>query len=234
MSKPLAGKHALITGASRGIGAAAAVALAGAGAHVILLARTVGGLEAVDDQIRAAGGHATLMPLDMLRLSDVDKLGPAVAERFGGLDILVGNAGMLGTLGPLPHATARDWDEVMAVNVTANFRLIRTFDPLLRASAAGRVVMVSSGLAQMPLAYWGAYCTSKAALEMMVRVYAAETEKTAIRANLLDPGIVDTAMLKSAFPGGFPGEARSPESVVPAILDLVSDSCAHHGQVIKA
>jgi NAD(P)-dependent dehydrogenase (short-subunit alcohol dehydrogenase family) len=230
----LNGRYALITGASRGIGAAVAKACAQAGAHVILLARTIGALEALDDEIRAGGGKATLMPLNLMKLDDIDKLGPVLAERFGGLDILIGNAGMLGTLGPLPHATTKDWDSVMTVNLHANFRLIRTLDPLLRASEAGRAVFTSSGLAQLPLAYWGAYCASKAALEMMVKVYAAETDKTALRVNLVDPGIVDTKMLQQAFPGGYQGAMKKPEDVVPVFMELISSSCARHGEVAKA
>ncbi len=229
----LKGRIALVTGASRGIGAAVAQAYAAAGAHVVLIARTSGALEAVDDKIKIAGGSATLMPMDMAKLDNVDRLGPALAERFGRLDVAVGNAAMLGTLTPLPHARAADWDKVMNLNVTANFRLIRTLDPLLRASDAGRLIFTSSGLGQLPLAYWGAYCTSKAALEMMVKVYAAETEKTNLRANLVDPGLVDTAMLREAFPGGYQGQTRKPEDVAPLFLHLADPGCARHGEVVK-
>ena len=195
----LSGRRALVTGASRGIGAAVARAFAAAGAHVILLARTAGALEALDDEIRAGGGQATLMPMDLLRLEEIDRIGPALAERFGGLDILVGNAAMLGTLGPVPHGVAVEWNKVFALNYGANFRLIRTLDPLLRASPAGRAIFTTSGLAHKPLAYWGAYCASKAALSMLAQVYAAETAATALRVNLVDPGIVDTAMLRAAY-----------------------------------
>lgn len=230
----LSSRTALITGASRGIGAAVAKAYAKAGAHVVLLARTVGGLEEVDDAIRAAGGSATLMPQDLLDFDKIDRLGPALAERFGGLDIVVGNAGMLGTLGPLPHADAKVWQRVMDVNLTANFRLIRTLDPLLRAAKSGRAIFTSCGLARKPLAYWGAYCASKAALELMVQSYAAEVENTALRVNLVDPGIVDTAMLAAAFPGGFQGQARKPEDVVPVFLELACPTCQLHGEVAGA
>lgn len=230
----LTGRLALITGASRGIGRAVARAVAKAGAHVVLVARTTGALEELDDEIREAGGQATLMPLDLRDFDKIDVLGPALADKFGRLDILVGNAGMLGTLGPLPHADAKEWQRVMDVNVNANFRLIRTCDPLLRAADAGRAVFTSSGLAQRPFAYWGAYCTSKAALEMMVKTYASETEKTNLRVNLVDPGTVDTAMLAQAFPGGYQGNLRRPEDVVPVFLDLCSPSCKKHGEVVGA
>lgn len=230
----LEGKKALITGASRGIGAAVAVAYAAAGAHVILAARTVGGLEETDDAVRKAGGAATLMPLDISKLDELDRMGPTLAQSFGGLDIFVGNAGMLGTLGPLPHADAKNWQKTLDVNLNANFRLLRSLDPLLRAAPAGRAIFTSSGLAQKPLAYWGAYCASKAALEMMVKVYAAETANTNIRANLVDPGLVDTAMLREAFPGGFQGETKTPQDVVPAYLALAAADCTMHGKIVLA
>lgn len=227
----LSGRTALITGASRGIGRAIALACARAGAHVVAVARTVGALEELDDTIRSeTGAAATLIPLDLRDADKIDTIGPALAQKFGRLDILVANAGMLGTLGPLPHADAREWQRVMDVNCNANFRLIRTLDPLLRAAPAGRAVFVSSGLAHKPLAYWGAYCASKAALDMMIRVYAAETEKTTLRVNLLDPGIVDTTMLAQAFPGGYQGPTRKPEDIVPACLALLSPSCTRHGE----
>lgn len=228
----LSGKIALITGASRGIGRAVALAYAKAGAHAVLVARTTGALEELDDEIRGAGGQATLMPLDLRDFDKIDVLGPALAQKFGRLDIMVGNAGMLGTLGPLPHTDAKEWQRVMDVNVNANFRLIRTLDPLLRAAEAGRMIFTSSGLAQRPFAYWGAYCTSKAALEMMVKTYAAEVEKTRLRVNLVDPGTVDTAMLAQAFPGGYQGNLRKPEDVVPVFLKLAAADCEHHGQVV--
>ncbi len=231
MTTDLSGRIALITGASRGIGRAVALAYAKAGAHVIASARTTGALEELDDEIRSAGGQATLIPLDLRDFAKIDTLGPALAEKFGRLDILVGNAGMLGTLGPLPHADAKDWQNVMDVNLNANFRLIRTCEPLLRASDAGRMIFTSSGLAQKPFAYWAAYCTSKAALEMMVKTYAAETETMNIRANLVDPGIVDTAMLAQAFPGGYQGHLRKPADVVPVYLELASPDCVKHGEV---
>lgn len=226
----LTGKVAVVTGASRGIGRAVALSFAKAGAHVVAVARTTGALEALDDEITASGGKATLMPLDLRAFDKVDMMGPALAERFGKLDIFVGNAGMLGTLGPLTHSDAKEWQRVMEVNVHANYRLIRTLDPVLRASDAGRVIFTTSGFAHKPFAYWGAYCTSKAALDMMARTYALEVEKTSLRVNLVDPGVVQTAMLESAFPGGYPGEVRQPEDIVPLFLELASPECLKNSE----
>lgn len=230
----LAGRTALITGASRGIGAAVALAYARAGARVILTARDTRALEALDDRIREAGGHATLIPLDLLDHAKIDTLGPALAERFGGLDILVANAGMLGTLGPVGHTEASEWDRVIALNLSANFRLIRTLDPLLRASDAGRVIFVSSGAAEGYRAYWGAYAASKAALESLARTYKAETEKTNIRVNIVDPGRVRTKMRAEAFPGEDPETLPTPEYIVSTFLHLGSPACVRHGDRIKA
>jgi len=230
----LSGKLALITGASRGIGAAVAKAYAAAGAHVVLVARTVGGLEAVDDEIRAAGGQATLMPLDLIKLNDLDKLGPTLAERFGKLDIFVANAGILGTLTPLPHMKAPEWDRVMMVNVNANFRLIRTLDPLLQAAPAGRAIFVTAGMADLCTAYWSAYSASKAALNTMVKTYAAENKKGNLRINLVDPGVIDTALLKEAFPGGYQGKKRQADEVMEKFLSLASPTNTRHGEIVKA
>lgn len=227
----LSGRMALVTGASRGIGAAVAKAYAKAGAHVILTARTTGALEEVDDAIRAAGGTATIMPLNLLDLDKVDVMGPAIAEKFGRLDIFVGNAAMLGSLTPLGHVDAKEWQRVMDLNVNANFRLLRTLDPLLRASDAGRVIMVSSSLAQDARAYWGAYATSKAALEALTKVYAAEVVTTPMKVNLLDPGATRTAMRAKAYPGEDPAKPKDPEDTVPLFLELASPECAAHGAV---
>jgi len=229
----LSGRVALVTGASRGIGAAVAKAYAKAGAHVILTARTTGALEEVDDAIQAAGGKATIMPLNMLDLDKIDVMGPAIAEKFGRLDIVVGNAAMLGSLTPLGHVDAKEWARVMDLNVNANFRLLRTLDPLLRASDAGRVIMVSSSLAQTPRAYWGAYAVSKAALETLAKVYAAETATTPMRVNLIDPGATRTAMRAKAYPGEDPSKPKDPEDTVPLFLELASSACATHGEVHK-
>jgi NAD(P)-dependent dehydrogenase (short-subunit alcohol dehydrogenase family) len=222
MTEKIPNRIALITGASRGIGAAIAKALGAGGVHVVLVARTVGGLEEVDDAIRAAGGTASLVPMDLRQHGQIDQLGATLFERYKKLDILIGNAAMLGHLSPVAHAEPRVFDDVFAVNVTANYRLIRACDPLLRASIAGRVVMVSSGAAKTAHAYWGPYGASKAALEALTLSYAAEVAKTAMRVNLLDPGVVRTKMRAQAFPGENPATLPEPESVVPTVLSLVS------------
>jgi NAD(P)-dependent dehydrogenase (short-subunit alcohol dehydrogenase family) len=233
-AKPLSGNIAVVTGASRGIGAAVAKLLASQGAHVVLIARTVGGLEEIDDEIRAAGGSATLVPLDLNELDRIDPLGPQLFQRFGRVDILVGNAGLLGTLGPLSHHDTKLWDQVMRVNVTANWRLIRTLEPLLRRAEAGRAVFVTSGAATAAHAYWGAYATSKAALDMMVKTWAAELVETKVRVNLLSPGAVRTAMRAHAFPGEDPNTLATPETIAGVFLPLVLPSCTRHGEVVEA
>lgn len=232
----LTGKTALITGASRGIGAAVAKAYAKAGAHVILLARTVGGLEEIDDAIRAEGGKATLMPVDLLKLDELDALGPTIYNHFGGLDIFVANAGMLGTLCPLPHAKPAEFEKVMNTNVMANFRLLRTLDPLLQQSQAGRVVFVStSERSSTARAYWSMYAASKAAVEAMFRSYALEVEQTKVKVNGVRPGSVDTMMLASAFPGGFQGDnLKQPEDIVDVFLELAAAQCPYHNEMIDA
>lgn len=229
----LSGRIALVTGASRGIGAAVAKALAGAGAHVILLARTQGALEEVDDAIRSAGGKATLIPMNLAKLEEVDKLGPSIFERFGRLDIFVGNAAILGPLSPAHQVSPKDWETIFTINVMANIRLVRTLDPLLRASDAGRVIFTTSGLGEKAQAYWGPYCATKAALNLFAQSYAEETRQTNLRINLVSPGPVDTAMLNKAFPGGFPGAAKKPEDVVPAYLELAAPACAKHGEIVS-
>ena len=220
ITKQLAERVALVTGASRGIGRATALALAAAGAHVVAVARTVGGLEELDDEIRAAGGSATLVPLDVKDNAGIDRLGAALNERFQRLDVLVGNAGMLGPLSPLAHVEPSAWDEVMAVNVTANWRLIRAMDPLLRLSDAGRVVMVTSGAAAKAIAYWGPYAVSKAALELMTRIYAAETATTSVKVNLFNPGPIRTRMRAQAMPGEDPETLDTAEMAAARIVDL--------------
>lgn len=230
----LTGRIAVITGASRGIGAAVARRFAAEGAHVVLLARTVGGLEAVDDAIRAAGGEATLVPQDLQDLASLDHLGPTLFERLGRVDILVGNAGHLGQLGPVAHTDPREWQKIFTINVLANQRLLLSLDPLLRASDAGRAVFVTAGAARGPFAYWGAYAASKAALEMMVLTYAAEVSKTALKVNLLDPGVVRTVMRAAAFPGEDASRLPAPETISDAFVDLAAPDCPHHGQIIRA
>lgn len=234
MTKVLAGCIALITGASRGIGAAVAKRFAAEGAHVILIARTVGGLEETDDAIKAKGGSATLVPLDLAAANGIEELGQAVANRFKRLDILVGNAGVLGTLGPAAHMDVPVWERTIAVNLNANWRLIRSFDPLLRESDAPRAIFVTSGVTGAVFPYWSAYAASKAALETLVKTYAAEVAKTKIRVNLLDPGVLRTKMRAEAFPGENPESLPPPESVTDRFLELALPSCKRHGEILRA
>ena len=224
MTKAMAGRLALITGASRGIGRAAALALAEAGAHVILVARTTGGLEETDDAIQKIGGTATLVPMNLRDFDAIDRLGASIYERWGKLDALLGNAGVLGTLTPLAQITPKGFAEVMEVNVTANWRLIRSMDPLLRQSDAGRVLFVSSGAAKKHTPYWGAYAVSKAALEMLALTYAAECRDTNLKVNLLNPGPMRTAMRAKAMPGEDPTILPAPEEIAPQIVDMLSPS----------
>jgi len=228
----LAGRIALVTGASRGIGRAAAVALAAEGAHVILVARTVGGLEEADDEIRKAGGAATLVPLDVKDFPALDRLGATIHERWGRLDALLGNAGVLGTLTPLTHLNPKTIAECLDVNVTANWRLIRSLDPLLRRSDAGRALFVTSGKARNFRAYWGGYAMSKAALEAIVLTYAAECAGTSVSANLLNPGPLRTRMRRTAMPGEDPETLDPPEAVCPLIVDLLSADCSRNGELV--
>ena len=230
----LGGRIALVTGASRGIGAAVAKRFAEEGAHLILTARTQGGLEEVDDAIRASGSDegATLLPMDLKDFDAIDHMGQAIHERFGRLDILVGNAGVLGTLSPVGHIEPKDWDEVLAVNLTANWRLIRSCDPLLQASNAGRAIFVTSGVAQHVVPYWGGYAVSKAALEMLVGIYAAENARTNVRANILDPGAARTAMRAKAMPGEDPNTLPAPESITDAFVDLAEAGCTKSGELV--
>ncbi|MCC6982077.1 MAG: SDR family NAD(P)-dependent oxidoreductase [Bauldia sp.] len=223
------GRIAVVTGASRGIGRAAALALAKAGAHVVAVARTVGALEELDDEIKAAGGHATLVPLDLKDSVAIDRMGAALYERWGRVDALFGNAGELGTLAPLGHTEPKVWDDVLAVNLTANYRLIRSLDPLLRASTAGRALFVTSGAAHHNNAYWGPYSVSKAGLEALVRTYAAEIRQTNVRVNILDPGRVRTRMRAQAMPGEDPMILPPPEDLVPDILRMLSPDYDENG-----
>jgi NAD(P)-dependent dehydrogenase (short-subunit alcohol dehydrogenase family) len=227
----LAGRLALVTGATRGIGRAVALTYAREGAHVILAGRTVGALEEVDDEIREIGGSATLLTLDLKRHDKVDALGPTIYQRWQKLDILVGNAGILGPLSPLGHVAAETWDEVLQVNLTANWRLIRTLDPLLRASDAGRAIFVSSGVATRPRAYWGPYAASKAALEALVRTYADEVANTAVRVNLVNPGPTRTRMRVQAYPGEDPATLKTPEDVAEAFVRLAEPACTNNGRL---
>lgn len=235
MSGRLDGRLALITGASRGIGAAVAMRFAAEGAQVILVARTQGALEEVDDAIRTAGHQpAVLMPMNLREFDMIDHVGEAIFKRFGRLDVLVGNAGVLGGLSPVGHYTPKLFAEVMDVNVTANYRIIRSFDPLLRMSPAGRAMFVTSGAAHGIHPYWGAYAASKAALEAMVLCYAGEITKTTVRANLIDPGVVRTRMREQAFPGEDPATLRPPDAVADAFVRLAEAACDLNGALVRA
>ncbi|MEQ9636499.1 MAG: SDR family NAD(P)-dependent oxidoreductase [Devosia marina] len=227
----LAGKVVLVTGASRGIGYAASIEAAQRGAHVIAVARTVGGLEELDDAIQAAGGSTTLVPLDLRDGDAIDRLGAAIFERWGHLDGLVANAGQLGVLSPVAHIKPDDFDKVLAVNVTANYRLLRSLDVLLRQSEAGRAVFVSSGSARSARPFWGLYAASKAALDALVKSYAGEVATTKVRANVYYPGIVRTAMRAKAMPGEDPNTLPTPAEVAPSLIDMLSPSLDENGRL---
>lgn len=231
MPGPLSDRIALVTGASRGIGRATALALARAGAHVVALARTSGALEELDDEIRAAGSSATLVPLDLKDLDGIARLGLALHERYGRLDVLVGNAAILGPLSPLAHVEPKAWADVIAVNVTANWQLIRCMEPLLVKSGAGRAVFVTAAAATGAEAYWGPYAVSKSALDTMTRTWAAETAITPLKVNLFDPGVVATRMRKSAFPGEEPETLKTPDDVAPKIVELCLPSFTESGKL---
>jgi NAD(P)-dependent dehydrogenase (short-subunit alcohol dehydrogenase family) len=231
VATPLASRIALVTGASRGIGYATALALARAGAHVVAVARTVGGLEELDDAIRAAGGSATLVPLDLKDFEGIARLGAALHERYRHLDILIGNAGILGPLSPLGHVQPQAWDDVIAINVTANWHLIRCMDPLLKVSEAGRVVFVTSGVASGARAYWGPYAVSKAALDVLARTYAAETVTTKVRVNLFSPGPTRTRMRATAMPGEDPMLLKTPDAVAEKIVELCLPDFQETGKI---
>jgi NAD(P)-dependent dehydrogenase (short-subunit alcohol dehydrogenase family) len=232
--KLLAGRIALITGASRGIGAAVAKRFAMEGAHVILIARTIGGLEEVDDAIKANGGQATLVPSDLTDFEALDTLGPSLLERFDKLDVFVGNAGALGEMTPLSHYDAKAWHEVFDVNVHANWRLIRTLEPLLRRSDAGRAILVTSGAAANPRAFWGAYAVTKAAMETLAKVWASELENTDVRVNILNPGATRTGMRAAAFPGEDPLTLKTPEDLTDKFVEMASPAWTRHGEIIDA
>jgi len=231
MVLPLAGRIALVTGASRGIGYATALALAKSGAHIVAVARTPGGLEELDDAVKAAGSAATLVPLDLKDYPGIDQLGLALRDRFGKLDVLVGNAGILGPLSPLTHIEGKAWQDVLAVNVTANWRLICAMDQLLKFSDAGRVVFLSSGVTARAPAYWGAYTVSKAALEALARTYAAEVATTQVRVNVFMPGPIRTRMRAEAMPGEDPMTLEPPENVAERIVDLCLPAMLQNGRL---
>jgi len=233
MSKLLSDRIALVTGASRGIGRAAAIALARAGAHVICVARTVGGLEETDDEIRKAGGTATLVPFNLKDFAAIDRLGASIFERWGRVDAFLGNAGVLGMLTPLAQMDPKVFQELLDINITANWRLVRSLDPLLRASDAGRAVFVTSGAARKHTPFWGGYAMSKAALESIALSYAAECEATNIRVNLLNPGPMRTLMRAKAMPGEDPSILPRPEELTPLIVEMLSPGYTQSGATVS-
>jgi NAD(P)-dependent dehydrogenase (short-subunit alcohol dehydrogenase family) len=234
MTKPLDGRITLVTGASRGIGYAAAKALAAAGSHIIAIARTQGGLESLDDEIKALGGTCSLVPMDLRDFDQIDRLGGLLNERYGRLDGLLCNAGVLGDITPANHVTPKDWMRIIDVNMTAPYRLIRSLDPLLRVSDAGRAVFVTSSVARAPRAYWGAYAASKAGMETFVRSWAEEiADITNIRVNLLNPGGTKTQMRAKAMPGEDSGTLPTPYDVAPLIVDMLSPDYTAHDTCVS-
>lgn len=236
VKKRLIGRVALITGASRGIGAAVARQYATEGAHVILTARTIAGLEEVDDAIQAASNgksKATLVPLDLQDEAEIYKLAPAISERFGRLDILVGNAGILGEMTPVPQIELGKWKELIEVNLTANWHLIRSLQSLLLISDSGRAMFVTSGVAG-GRAYWGGYAITKTALEAMVKTWAEEMAGTSLKINLINPGGVRTAMRASAYPGEDPMSLPKPEDITEVFVKLGEQSCLFHSKIVNA
>ncbi|WP_092584212.1 SDR family NAD(P)-dependent oxidoreductase [Rhizobium mongolense] len=231
MTIDLKNRIALVTGASRGIGYFTALELAKAGAHVIACARTVGGLEELDDAIKAAGGSATLVPFDLADMNAIDALGASIFERWGKLDILVANAGVLGVISPIGHIEAKTFEKVMNINVTATWRLIRSVDPLLTRSDAGRAVIISSAAAHKCRPFWGPYSASKAAVEALARTWAGESRSTALRITSVDPGATRTAMRAQAVPGEDPATLPHPSEVAKAILPLVGPDVTETGKL---
>jgi NAD(P)-dependent dehydrogenase (short-subunit alcohol dehydrogenase family) len=229
--KPLSDRIALVTGASRGIGAALALHLAEAGAHIVAVARTVGGLEELDDKIRAIGGSATLVPLDLTDSEGIARLALALNERYQRLDVLIGNAGVLGPLSPVDHIEPKNWESLFAVNVTANWQLIRCMDVLLKRANAGRAVFLTSGLSWLARAYCGGYAAAKAALNELVRAYAAEADSSAVKVNLFNPGPTYTRMFRSGWPGVDPATLPTPEEVSAAIVPLCLPACTENGKL---
>jgi NAD(P)-dependent dehydrogenase (short-subunit alcohol dehydrogenase family) len=228
------GRVALITGTSRGIGRATALAMAEAGAHIVAVARTQGALEELDDEITAKTARsATLVPLDLKDFDAIDRLGGAIFEKFGRLDFMIANAGVLGDLTPLSHLEPKVWTELIDINVTANYRLIRAMDPLLRAGDQGRAIFVSTGIIQHPRAYWGGYAASKAALEMLATIYADEVKTTNLKVNMVNPGATRTKMRAKAFPGEDPETRPAPEDIAPLFVALCRKDWTGHGETIN-
>lgn len=234
MTKPLDGRLALVTGASRGIGRAVALALGEAGAHIVAVApaKSTDALETLDDELKAKGSAATLVPLDVKDGAGIDRLGAGIFERWGKLDILVANAGILGTLTPLAHIAPKEWDDLIAINLTANWRLIRALDPLLRASDAGRAIFVSSGAADKATPFWGGYAVTKVALEKLAQTYAAETAKTPVRVNIVNPGGTRTRMRQQAFPGEDPDTLPTAQEVARLFVELADPAWDRTGERI--
>ncbi len=232
--KPLEGSIALITGASRGIGAATAIKLARLGAHVVLTARTQGGLEETDDAVRAVGGTATLLPLNLTDGAQIDLIGPTIHGRFGRLDVLVHAAAVLGPITPLGHIRDKDWTNALTVNVTATLRLIRTTNPLLSIAPSGRAVVLTSNVAQHPRPFWGAYGATKAALDHLTLTWAAECADSALRVNLFDPGATATKMRAEAMPGEDPSSLPTPADVALKLMGLCLPTEERNGALVRA
>ncbi|MEK9855718.1 MAG: SDR family NAD(P)-dependent oxidoreductase [Rhodobiaceae bacterium] len=230
----LSGKLVLVTGATRGIGRAVAMAAASAGAELIITGRTIGALEEVDDEIKASGGHATIVEMDMKDTAAIPRLAAAIAERWGRLDGLVANAAILTALTPVGHVTPEDWETNIAVNLTGQWHMIRAFDPLLRAAPAGRAILVTSGAAVGSRPFWGPYAATKAGLEALGRSWAGESEQTSLRINMMNPGGTATTMRASAFPGEDPASLPQPADIAPAFLALLAEDCPWHGEVVNA
>lgn len=231
VKKSMQDRVCVVTGATRGIGYSAALELARRGAHIIAIGRTLGALEELDDAVNSVGAQATLVQFDLKDVAAIDRLGAAIYERWGKLDGLVANAGLLGAITPLGHLEPNVWDDVMAVNVTANWRLIRSLDPLLRQSDAGRAVFMSSGAAHKCKPFWGVYSVSKAALDAMIRTYSGETVSTNVKANLFSPGPVRTKMRAQAVPGEDPLTIPHPDDIAPSLIDLVEPTCGESGKI---
>ncbi|MDA0780881.1 MAG: SDR family NAD(P)-dependent oxidoreductase [Rickettsiales bacterium] len=234
MTKRLDGKIALVTGASRGIGAAVAIKYAEEGAHVIIAARTATALESVDDEIKKINGNCIIVPVDLTEYQKIDQLGALIYERFGKLDIIVSNAAQLGHLSPLHQIDSKVWEKIIALNMTANYRILRSMDPLLRMSDSGRGIFVTSAVVQNDSPYWGAYAVSKAGLEKLVKTYAAEVRQSNIRVNLVDPGQVDTKMLAEAMPGLDMSNIKKPNEITEIFVQLAESSFDKNGEIFKA
>ncbi|PHZ86079.1 SDR family NAD(P)-dependent oxidoreductase [Paremcibacter congregatus] len=234
MTGTLDGKIALVTGATRGIGAGVVQALAREGAHIIMVGRTTGALEDMDDAVKELGGTATLVPMDLTDFAAIDNLGGHIAKQWGKLDILIGNAGILGPISPIGHIPPKEWDQLMAINVTANYRLLRSFDALLKAADAGRATFVTSTVAEQCRAYWGGYATTKAALNCMVKTYALEVaNNTNVRANIINPGPIRTSMRAAAMPGEDPDILDTPADIAPLFVKMSEEIFTANGEIIS-